>query len=415
VRRLVLLTLVLVLGADWPRFRGPDATGISDERGLPTTWSATENVVWKTPMPGAGSSSPIVLGDRVLLTCYSGYGLDEDEPGAVENLQHHLVCVDRTTGKIVWDQVEKAQMPEKQFRSYVALHGYASGTPVTDGQNVYAFFGRSGVFACTLAGQRLWQAGVGDGLHDWGSGTSPILCKNLVIVNASIESESLVALDKSSGKEVWRVEGILMSWSTPVVVDLPGGAQELVVQFKDRVLGIDPATGKQLWQCAGVPDYVCPALVADKGIVYVTGGRKPQTTLAIRAGGRGDVTETHRLWVTKKTPKVATPLVHEGLVYFIDQRGAALCLNAQTGDVVYEERMEIAGRGDKVYASLVLADGKLYGVTREDGTVVLAPGPEFKVLARNRLDDPSISNGTPAIAGGRLLLRSNRFLYCIGK
>jgi outer membrane protein assembly factor BamB len=409
------LSSLLFVAADWTRFRGPDARGTSEETGVPTTWSESENVVWKTARPGFGASSPITLGDKVFLTCYSGYGFDADEPGEQADLQRHVVRINRADGAILWDRGTEAQLPETAYGGLIRLHGYSSGTLTTDGQRVYAFFGRSGLFAYSLEGEPLWRANVGDGIHNWGSGTSPVLYKNLVIINASVESQSVVALDKVNGREVWRVPGIERSWSTPLVVDLPGGAQELVVSMENKALGLDPATGEKLWECAAVEDYVVPAVIAHEGIVYIAGGRKPQT-FAIRAGGRGDVTETHLLWESKESTKVPTPLYHDGYLYWIDQRGVAACVDAKTGELVYEERLNISGRGDKIYASLVLVDGRLYGVTREDGTVVLAAGPEFKELARNDLGDPSIFNATPVpIDGGRLLIRSDRFLYCIGK
>ncbi|NQU20590.1 MAG: hypothetical protein HQ567_04855 [Candidatus Nealsonbacteria bacterium] len=162
-------------------------------------------------------------------------------------------------------------------------------------------------------------------------------------------------------------------------------------------------------------DYVVPAVVVDRGVVYVTGGRRPKTA-AIRAGGRGDVTESHLLWELRKCTKVPTPLLHDGLLYWVDQKGMAGCVDAKTGELVYQERLDdLSGTPDKVYASLVLADGKLYAVSCRSGTVVLATGREFKKLAQNDLGDPSVFNATPVIGNGQLLLRSDRFLYCIGK
>jgi len=406
---------LLFMGADWTRFRGPDARGVSDATGVPATWTAEENVVWKTPLPGFGASSPITCGDKIFLTCYSGYGLSKDEPGEQDDLQHILLCFDQTDGKVVWAKATEAELPDTKYGGFIALHGYASSTPTTDGQAVYAFFGRSGVFAYRLDGRPLWRADVGDGTHNWGSATSPILFENLLIVSASVESESVVGLDKKTGEEVWRVPDVKSSWSTPLVVDLADGSHELVVSSHSKIRGIDPATGKVLWECAGVPDYVCPSVTAHDGVVYVTGGRKP-FTFAIRAGGRGDVTDTHVLWELGETPKVPTPLYHDGHLYWVSQRGVAVCVDAKTGEVVYEERMDVSGRGDKVYASPVLVDGKLFCVTRSDGTIVLAPGPEFNEIARNDLGDDSIFNATPVpLDDDRLLLRSDRYLYCIGK
>jgi hypothetical protein len=400
-------------GADWTRFRGPDASGASEETGLPATWSAEENVVWKTALPGAGASSPITVGDKIFLTCYDGYGLDADNPGDQENLQLNVVALDRATGEIAWSAGVKPRLPQTEYRGFIALHGYASSTPVSDGAAVYAFFGSSGVAAFGVDGKPLWRADVGTEIHGWGSAASPILFGDLVIVNASVESKSIVALDKTSGKEVWRTEGIEDSWSTPLVVELPSGP-ELVVSMKNKVLGLDPASGRQLWECAGVQDYICPSVIAHDGIVYITAGRKPQT-LAVRAGGRGDVTAARILWEVKTTPKVATPVCFNGHLYWLDQSGVATCLNAANGEEVYKERLEIEGQRDKVYASMTCADGKLYAVTRQGGTVVLAAKPEFEEIARNDLGDSSVFNGTPVPDGGRLLLRSDRFLYCIGK
>lgn len=406
------VSLVLFAGADWTRLRGPGATGISSDTGLPITWSATENVVWKTALPGKGGSSPITLKDRIFLTAYSGYGLDRSEPGDQEDLTHHVLCFNRADGKIIWEKTSKALLPEQEYnKGHIDLHGYASATPVTDGESLFVFFGRSGVRAHDLDGKLLWHVVVGSNLNGWGSAASPILFGDLVIVNASIESESLVALNKKTGKEVWKATGIHESWSTPLVVDVPDGGRELVLAMHSKVVGFDPATGKRLWECEGFPDYVVPMTVADKGVVYITGGRS-SSTLAVRAGGRGDVTETHRLWTLNKGCKVPSPLIHDGLLYWVSNLDTAACINAHTGEVIYHQRLPERGA---FYGSAVMAEGRLYAVSKMRGTVVLAAGPQFKQLARNDLGDESIFNATPVISNGQLLLRSDRFLYCIGK
>ena len=206
-----------LLADNWPQFRGPGGLGVSEERGLPARWSTTENIAWKTALPGPGSSSPIVWGDRIFITCYSGYGLDESNPGNPDNLKRHLLCIQRMDGKINWDRTVNgaAAIP---FDGFQALHGYASSTPATDGTLVYVFFEKEGVFAFDYSGQQVWRSSVGEQTHSWGSGTSPVLYENLVIVNASVEDGSLVALDRKTGKEAWRARGMQESWSTPLLV-----------------------------------------------------------------------------------------------------------------------------------------------------------------------------------------------------
>jgi outer membrane protein assembly factor BamB len=289
---------------------------------------------------------------------------------------------------------------------------------VSDGEALYVFFGKSGVMKLSLDGEPVWQASVGTAIdkHNWGSGASPILYNDLLIVNASCESQSIRALKKSTGEEVWRVGEIVDSWSTPLVVSTADGGQELVVVERFKVLGLDPATGEQLWFCNKESDYICPSVIAHEGIVFAINSRFKAAILAIRTGGRGDITDSHVVWQRPRwTTRVSTPVYHDGHLYAMDFAGYASCLDAATGEEVYRERLEIGGGGDKIYASLVAADGKLYGVTRLDGTVVLDLSPEFKVLARNHLGDESVFNATPAIVEGRLLIRSDRALYCIGK
>jgi len=419
-RQLTIAALFVAFfcGADWTRFRGPDGAGFSEDTGLPTTWSASENVVWKTPLPGFGASSPITLGDKIFLTAYSGYGLDEDEPGEQERLALHALCLDRATGKILWDKTTDALLPETAYDSgRISLHGYASATPVTDGEAVYFFLGKTGVLKYSLDGELLWQVSVGTEVdkHRWGSGASPILYEDLLIVNASAESKSIRALRKSNGEEVWRVDGIVDSWSTPLVVTTADGGKELVVVERFQVLGLNPVTGSKVWFLNKPSDYVCPSVIADGGVVYVINSRFKALLLAIQTGGRGDVTDSHVLWTKKWTTRVSTPVLHEGHLYAIDQSGTASCINIKTGEEVYSERLDISGAGDKIYASIVAADGKLYGVTRLDGTVVLALQPKFQPLAHNHLGDESVFNATPTISNGQLLLRSDRALYCIGR
>ena len=395
--------------SEWPQFRGPKGLGTSADKGLPVSWTAEENVVWKVSLPGAGGSSPVILGERIFLTCFTGYKVPGEPDGSMDQLKRHVLCLRRSDGKTLWSKAVPSRLPEKsRIRTG---HGYASNTPATDGERLYVFFGKSGVFAFDLEGRQLWHALVGSRLSGWGSAASPIVYRNLVIVNASIESSSIVALDKTSGKEAWRAPGIKEAWNTPLLVDLGGGKTELVVAIPRKVLGLDPASGERLWSCeTGIGWYMVPSMTAHAGVVYCAGGRS-NDALAIRAGGRGDVTASHRLWQLKKGSNVPSVLVHDGHVYWAHESGRAFCVEAKTGRIVYERRLP---RSDLIYPSPVLADGKIYYMSRRGRTFVVAARPEFKLLATNELGRAGMFHGSPAVAGGRLFLRSDKYLFCLG-
>jgi hypothetical protein len=405
-----MLDLLLLLAAsqDWTQFRGPDQ-GRSAGKALPTTWSATENVLWKTPLPGPGTSSPILVGDRIYLTAYSGFNVP-GEPGDMAALKRHLVCLDRKTGKLLWSKDVAPKLPEQaKIRDE---HGYASSTPASDGRRIYCFFGKSGAKAFDLEGKELWTAELGETLHGWGSAASPVLHENLVLVNASVESESLVALDAATGKEVWRARGVKESWSTPLLSKSADGRPELLLPMHGKILGFDPKTGERRWTCdTNIPWYMVPVGTAEGGVSYWIGGRSGGA-LAVRLGGSGDVTSSHRLWTAEKNSNVPSPLLKDGHLYFAGNAdGVAYCLEAAGGKLVYAERLP---RADTIYASPILGDGKIYYVARNGRTFVVAAAPSFKLLATNDLSDGSLFHAAPAAADGRLLIRSNRFLYCIG-
>jgi hypothetical protein len=396
--------------SNWPNFRGPHSSGISEEKGLPTRWSDTENLVWKTDLPGPGASSPVVWGDSVFVTCYTGYGVDQQNPGNQDDLRRHLIRVDRKSGKVLWDKEVKARLPEPDYTGFLALHGYASSTPATDGERVYVFYGKTGVFAYDFAGKELWQADVGDKDYYWGTGTSPLLYKDFVIVNAGVESDALIALNRKTGKEAWKATGLSGCWGSPVLVDVPGGKPEVVLSLPNVVRGFDPETGKELWKCDGIREnYLCPTVASSGGIVYAIGARA-HNALAVKAGGTGDVTKTNLLWTKRVGSNVTSPSVHDDHLYWVDDGGTAYCLKARDGEQVYAERLK-----GGVYASVTIADGKVYVVSQRKGTFVLAVGPRFEQLAHNTLSDDSTFNGSPAVSQGQLFLRSDRCLYCIGK
>ena len=409
-----LLSLVLFANlagaADWAQFRGSSGQGVSSDTGLPTTWSASDNVVWKIALPGAGTSSPIFVGDRIYLTAYRGYNVPGEGGGSQDRLERLVLCLNRQDGKTVWTTQVPSKLPEQE--SIRDNHGYASSTPISDGQRIYCFFGKAGVFALDTSGKIVWQADVGDGLSGWGSAASPILHGNLLIVNASVESQSLVALNKNTGKEVWRARGIKESWNTPVIVKTAAGQPELVVAIMGDVLGIDPATGKQLWSCrTDIPWYMVPSLVAEKDVVYCIGGRGSGGGLAVKVGGRGNVTDSHRLWIAEKGSNVSSPLVYQGHLYWAhESNGIVYCADLATGRVVYEERLP---RAAGCYASPVLADGKIYYVARNGRTFVVAAKPQFELLGTNDFGERAAFNASPVVADGRLFVRSDKTLYCL--
>jgi len=398
------------VAGDWPQFRGPGGLGISQASALPTTWTDSEKVVWKTELPGVGTSSPVVYKNRIFLTYQTGYAIDPGNPGDINNLKRHVMCLDAVSGKSLWNWDAETVLPEVDTRRF---RSYASSTPAADEDRIYCFLGKSGVVALSHQGNLLWRSSVGNGTHGWGSASSPVLYENLVIVNAFVECGQLVALDKRTGKEMWRAGELKESWNTPLLVPLQNGKTELVVAISGKILGFDPATGKSLWSCNSHRWYIVPSLVANEGIVYCISGKGVEATKAVRAGGRGDVTETHVLWTTRKGSNVSSPIYYEGHIYFAHEvTGVAYCLNAATGEVVYEERLPRAGG---VYASPVVGDDKLFYQSRWGGMMVLAAKPEFKLLAQNQLKDQRDVNSSPAISDNRLFLRMKRHLYCIGE
>lgn len=405
------LTSQIATGENWPGFRGPSGQGTTAANMLPLNWSSSENVAWKTKLPGPGASSPIVFGDHIYLTAYSGFFVPDQPEGTPEDLKRHLLCLDCRTGNEIWQKVVPAKLPEEER---IRDHGFAANTPAIDGDRIYCFFGKTGVIAYDHAGEQLWHADVGSKTHGWGTAASPVLYKELIFINASVESESMVALNKNTGKEVWRVGNIKESWNTPQMITNVDGNLELVVATQGSVQAFNPETGKLLWTCAtDIAWYMVPSVVAHQGIVYCLGGRSGVAALAVKTGGTGDVTKSHRLWTGIKGSNVTSPVFHDGHLYWMnDNSGIAYCAKAETGEIVYEHRMNRAGQ---VYASALLASDRIYYLTRQGKTIVVAAKPEFVELSVNELNDGSLFNGSLAIDGTRILIRSDKFLYAIGK
>ncbi len=406
-----LLVNTRSMAGEWPEFLGPGGTAHSSDS-VPTHWSETENLKWKTALPGRGSSSPIVVGDRVILTCWIG----QDAPTS-----RQVLCFDKETGRELWAVDFPIDYTEDPFQGYITEHGYASNTPVSDGDSVFVFLGKGGVHALTMDGRRRWSVDVGkeSSNRQWGSAASLILWAGSVIVNASEESKAIWALDKTTGETLWRADaGMLeLSYGTPRIVELDGGGQELAISVPSEMWGLDPRTGKLNWYAqTPMTGNVCPSVIVDGDIVYSFGGYRSSGCIAVRAGGKDDVTESRVLWSNRPSSYVATPLLHEGRFYWINDQGIAYCVSAQDGEVIYRARVGKLEGGRPVYASPIFAGKYIYVVTRYSGTIVYPPGDSFDPIATNAFaDDATIFNATPAVSDGRLYLRSDKALYCIGR
>ncbi len=416
---------------DWLRFRGPNGNGTATSaQQPPAEWSAEKNLRWSVDLPGPGHSSPIVVGDKVFLTCWTGYGLDRQDPGDPAQLKRHLLCVARQTGQILWDRAVDAQLPEDKYSGMFAEHGYASHTPASDGQQVFCFFGKSGVHAFDLDGNPRWQAEVGEGLdpRSWGSASSLVLTDDLVIVTAGPESGTLYGLDKKTGETQWSENvGLSGMWGTPLLAPVDDERTDLVVAIPGEIWGLNPQTGKLRWFCDGIADGSMNAspILADS-VVYAIDGRDGGA-VAVRVGGKGDVNRTHVVWRESHRGRISSPVFHDGLLYWVNA-GVVNCIDAASGQRVYQERLSTGGgsagrgsggrggRGGQDYGSPVVAGDQMYYVNRRGVAAVIQLGKDFKQLASNTFgDDGGDFSATPAIADGQLFIRSTEKLYCVAE
>lgn len=413
---------------DWTRFLGANGSGLSSSKAAaPTSWSATENMVWKTELPGFGSSSPIILGDTVFLTCYTGYGMDAENPGDLKKLARHLLAFDRKTGTQRWIASVAAEGEEDPYQGFITEHGYCSSTPTTDGERIYVFYGKTGVIAYDLQGKEQWRQKLGDFSDPakWGDGSSPIVHGDILIVNAGIVGHKIVGLNKKTGEIVWQVENekFTNSWTTPVLVEA-GGRTEAVFSMPDLVMALDPKTGKEFWRAKSpISNTTCPSLASQGDIVYAMGGRGG-AAMAVRCGGSGDVTESHVVWNKQMRAGICTPVVAANHLFWATS-GIMNAYKCEDGEQQFQERLAAApaapaGDGQRRrpggdYASPVVAGDHLYLVTRNGSSYVVQVGSEFKIVGNGSFgDDTSLFNATPAVVDGQLFVRSNKMLYCIG-
>jgi outer membrane protein assembly factor BamB len=405
---------------NWAQWRGPTGQGYADDARVPLTWGDNQNLLWKTELPGRGNSTPVIWGERIFLTSSSSDGNER-----------HVLCLRATDGKLLWQQTaSKGVSPGKTH----AWNGYASSSCVTDGTHVYAFFGTPGLFCYDLDGQLVWKHSFGilTASTGWGTAASPFLFEDLIIQNCDNSGaaalpagtkpeeaapKALVALDKKTGKVRWqteRTQGI--GWSTPLLIPSPDGRIDLVLNGPHGVWGYEPRTGKEIWHCErhrGMDQALfgeaMPVFDRDK-LIMLSGRHGPM--MAVRLGGSGDVTKSHVLWdVMRKTQRdVGSPILWNDLVYVGDRTGYLSCHDAKTGELLSKERI-----GSKSFsASPVAVQDRLLFVMEDGLTAVVEPGRALKIAARNTLTDPGDFRASPAIANGRLYLRSQSNLYCIG-
>jgi outer membrane protein assembly factor BamB len=416
--------------SNWPQWRGPESQGVSMDKDLPAEWSSSKNVRWKTAIAGRGHSSPIIWGKRVFLTTaiegavvpgakaatHKVDGKDWVHPDSVGADRKHtfkVIALDRDTGKILWEQTawEGTPYDDRHRKS-----SFAASTPATDGRYVYAYFGTEGLYCYDFEGKLVWKATLGKlGTSGMGTGTSPVLYENLVILQCDEEdglNSFIIGLDRKTGKEVWKTpRKVQVSWTTPVLVRTAKRI-ELITSGNEAIISYDPATGRELWRAKGLESNAIPTPVATTDMVIVAAGYPVKIAMAIRLGGAGDLKDSSIAWKYEKgLAYVPSPILYGDYLYLTTDRGILTCLEVKTGKVVYEGgRVPIPAT---FTASPVAFDGKIL-LTSEDGdTFIVKAGPKHEILGTNSLDEPVYSS--PALADGKIFIRGEKNLYCIGK
>ena len=417
---------------NWPQFRGPNACGVSTNTNLPDKWSATDNVAWKTDLPGRSWSSPIVWGERVFLTAVVNpdqselpkkglyFGGNRPAPPKSEH-QWKVVCLDLATGKVQWEKTVHSGAPETPIH---LKNSYGAETPVTDGERVYALFGNIGVFAFTLEGGEVWskQLEPHKMRFGWGTAASPVLHGGqLFIVNDNDDHAELFALEAKTGKELWRKDRDEKSnWATPFIWN-NGQRTELITPGSRAVRSYD-LEGKLLWSFRGMSSISIPTPFAGDGLLFVSSGYvgdKVRPLYAIRPGASGDITlqpgETNNQFIAWSNPVGGpynpSPLFYEGRVYVLFDRGLVTCYDAKTGKVLYDR--ERLPEGLAFTSSPWAAGGRIFCLYEDGVCYVLRAGDKFELLHTNKLADGDMCMATPALAGDRLLIRTAARLYCI--
>jgi outer membrane protein assembly factor BamB len=428
----VLALSVGVSANDWPHWRGPSTTGVAAASPLPSAWSATDNVAWQAPLQGAGVSSPIVSGNRVFVTSQAGDGrrragnhptlTQGGDPAAAgevtlrriarAGVAFNVEAFDRVSGKRLWIH---EMAPEGDLPPVHDKHNLASASPVTDGERVYAWFGTGQLVALDVNGKPVWSKHLGKeyGSFDiqWGHSSSPVLFEDSIILLCYHSPASyIIALDKRTGAVKWKVDKPAgqESYSSPIVVQGPGG-NELIVNSATGVESFDPATGKSLWTYPEVNRFPIPVSMVDNGILYLSRGYRSSPFMAIRLGGRGDITKTHVAWrVPTGGPYVSSLVHYQGVIYMSTDNGILSAFDASNGERLWQERV-----GGTFSASPIAGDGKVYFVSEGGETIVIKAARTFSIVSRNKLDGHFVAS--PAAASGRVFLRADDRIFAVGK
>ena len=425
---LIAATVCVPVGAQspgerfWPQWRGPSATGVSATANPPTEWSESKNVRWKVEIPGRGSATPVVWGDRLYVLSavpVAGGVADPHAPrgGLTPRGTHRFVvmAINRKDGSIAWQHTAREAEPHEA--SHNDNGTWASSSPMTDGEHVIAPFESQGIYAYDMNGKLVWQKDLGDKYmrNTFGEGSTPALYKDRLFYVWDHQRESfIVALNKRTGEELWRVKrDEIDTWATPLVVEHGGGAQ-VIVPAMNRVISYDAATGNVVWQTAGLTMNVIPSPVFGGGMVFLMSGFRGNSVKAIRlADAKGDITGTPAVvWAQDRdTPYVPSPILYDGILYFLkSNNGLLTAVDARTGKAHYQaQRIDAV---PNVFASPVAAAGKIYIVGREGATAVIKPGPALEVIATNKLDDHF--DASPALVDREMYLRGVKYLYSIG-
>ena len=407
----------------WGQWRGPHATGVSKTADPPTEWSETKNVRWKVEIPGRGSASPVVWGDKVFVLSAVPVGVDlaaSHQPrGGVRPAVPHkfiVMAIDRKTGKVVWERTAREHLPHEGAHQQFGT--YASSSAFTDGERVYAFFDSFGLYAYDMNGKLLWEKDLGDKKmrNEFGEGQTPVLHGNTIVVQWDHQGPSFItALDKTTGKELWRTDRQeIDSWGTPLVVE-HGGKAQVIASAMNKVTSYDLATGQVVWQGPGLTMNPIPSTVYENGMVYAVSGFRGNKLHAIQLDeAKGDLTTTTAIkWsLSADTPYVPSPLLYDGVIYLLKSNSGILsAFDAKTGKPHYQlQRLEGV---PNVFASPVAAKGRIYIPGQQGATIVLKAGPAYEVLATNTLDDGF--DASPALVDGEIYLRGAKFLYSIGR